>query len=153
MLTLAGCAAPTAEQPGSAQDAQDQPTTETTAQAEQGAGARQIVKPAEASRPRLDLSMTSEGANALAAPVTAPNAAVPPPSREPWQPDWYTGSVIEKDGLRIGSAVATNRDLLEARRLAVTAALDLLEGVIDQTVTRQLDNGQYRVWVRVAADN
>ncbi|MEO1534829.1 MAG: hypothetical protein AAFS11_04600 [Planctomycetota bacterium] len=80
------------------------------------------------------------------------NAAIPPSTPDEWQPTWYTGSVTTDTGTRVGSAVATHRDLLEARRLAVSAAFDMLDaGTIDQTVTRQLDDGRFRVWVRIAA--
>lgn len=144
-LLLAGCAAPPAGD-------QTPPQESQPAQANEGAGARPIVRPAERSTPRLDPAMRSEGATALANPAPPVNNAIPPTTPDEWQPDWFTGNVTTDNTTRIGSAVATHRDLLEARRLAVAAAFDMLDtGTIDQTVTRQLDNGQFRVWVRIAA--
>ncbi|MEL6497244.1 MAG: hypothetical protein AAF937_08280 [Planctomycetota bacterium] len=147
IITLAGCATQT-DTPTPA----DQPTEPRQSQANQGAGARPIVKPAPRSTPRLDPQMRSEGATALADPSPPANAAIPPSTAEEWQPTWYTGSIVSEADTRVGSAVATHRDLLEARRLAVAAAFDMLDtGAIDQTVTRQLDDGRFRVWVRIAA--
>lgn len=147
LVALSGCAAQNGADAGAAQLA-----TPHKSQASEGAGARPIVKPAERSRPRLDPAMRSEGATALADPGPPINAAIPPTTPDEWQPVWYTGAVTTKDDTRMGSAVATHRDLLEARRLAVSAAFDMLDnGAIDQTVTRQLDDGRFRVWVRIAA--
>lgn len=147
VIALGGCAA----QPGT-DTAANQPTEPRQSQTPQGAGARPIVKPVERSTPRLDPAMRSEGATALADPAPPVNAAIPPSTPDEWQPTWYTGSVTTDTGTRVGSAVATHRDLLEARRLAVSAAFDMLDaGTIDQTVTRQLDDGRFRVWVRIAA--
>ncbi len=148
LAALAGCAARPA---GDAEPSE--PAADTNARADQGAGARPVVRPAERTTPRLDPAMQSQGSTALSRPTPAPNAAVAPVTPGEWQPDWHTGTVTVADNARVGSAVATHRDLLEARRQAVAAAFDLLDqGTIDQTVTRQLDDGRYRVWVRIAAN-
>ena len=153
LATLTGCAVqPSAETGAESQAAQ--PSQGAPDQASRGAGARPIVRPAERSTPRLDPGMTSQGATALAEPAPPVNAAIPPSTPDEWQPEWYTGSVARPDSgdasVRVGSTVATHRNLLEARRLAVAAAFGMLEdGAIDQTVTRQLDDGRFRVWVRI----
>ncbi|MEO1584691.1 MAG: hypothetical protein AAFR96_08985 [Planctomycetota bacterium] len=166
VLLLTGCAAPSGETT-SAANLSGAPSGNPTATpagdasadtaaaemaADPAATARPVVRPAEPSAPRIDPQMTSRGANALAGAAPPPSAGGEPRTPESWQPDWHTGRVIESEGTRTGSAVATNADLLTARRDAVSAAVDMLEGgVIEQTVTRRLRSGDFRVWVQISA--
>lgn len=75
-----------------------------------------------------------------------------------WSPPWYREGLSKHNGQQVACAVASAEDLLTARRDAVAAATEVFRTHDDRaptvslTATRQLDDGRFRVWVRIAGE-
>ncbi|MEM9166627.1 MAG: hypothetical protein AAGB48_06345 [Planctomycetota bacterium] len=130
-LTLAGCAA----KGGSPTPAQQKTAGPTDT-------------PVPQAQPRVESST----------PLVEPTPQVTPVEAPPgeWAPDWFRPGPSRFEGRASASAVATADNLLDARRDAVDRANDLLGSAdstsVERTVTRQLDGGEFRVWVRIVAE-
>ena len=141
-LALTGCAqTPTTEAtPSAAQQPRTQPVT--------------TARAADREPPRSQPTVEASTPLAYVEPQT-PRAAT---AQAEWSPDWYRPGLSKSNGSPVACADATARDLLEARRSAIDAATavfaqhDTRSPIVDRTVTRQLDDGSYRVWVRLAAE-
>lgn len=98
-----------------------------------------------------------EGSTPLAY-VEAPTARPPSEPATAWAPDWFREGLSKPNGTLMACASAASMDLLDARRQAIDSATAIFRehderaAAVERTVTRQLDDGRFHVWVRVAPE-
>jgi len=97
---------------------------------------------------------------AAAEPRPAPQPAPKPTAdAEAWRPAWWIEGVQKRDGSTVAGAMATEADLLTARRRAVDLAIAALEKALGKAPadtdtkvdTLRLPDGRYRAFILVSA--
>lgn len=115
-------------------------------------------------RPQAAAPTTQAPAQAAPAPAPAPTptpAPAPKPvaDAEAWRPAWWVDGVQRLEGRTVAGAMATEADLLAARRRAVDLAAAALEKALGRAPadtdtkvdTLRLADGRYRAFIVVSA--
>lgn len=114
------------------------------------------VRQPAALEPARPVAPSAQPAPTPVPPSEGPSAAI---DTDSWRPQWWVAGVSNTDGRISSAAMATESDLLAARRAAVAAATaalsaDLGREPTDTTLkvdTLRLDAGNFRAFVLVSA--